>query len=221
MPDSSPYLTKTEDHLVNGVIYHIHSLKNRQQYDDPEGIAAKLGISSSLWPLFGQVWPSGLVLADIMSTCAVENIAILELGCGLGLASMIANARGATVTASDVHPLTETFMRENTRLNNFPTTPYRACDWSKLDPALGKFDLIIGSDLLYETEHPVLLASFIDQHTHHKARVIMIDPGRKLGGRFTRHMETFGFHCGFDRERTPYQTGLGFSGKVLRFQRAK
>ena len=44
----------------------ICSLLDRQQFSDPQGDAERLGISSSLWPLFGLLWPSGSHLAARM-----------------------------------------------------------------------------------------------------------------------------------------------------------
>ena len=38
---------------------HYRSLKNRNQFEDVNGIAEALGISSASWPIFGMVWQSG------------------------------------------------------------------------------------------------------------------------------------------------------------------
>lgn len=37
----------------------IRALSDEQQFADPNGAAERAGISSSLWSLFGQVWPAG------------------------------------------------------------------------------------------------------------------------------------------------------------------
>ncbi|MGD8802761.1 MAG: histidine kinase, partial [Gammaproteobacteria bacterium] len=44
---------------LNGIDIHLRTLRDRQQYNDIDGIAEKLGISPASWPLFGVVWPSG------------------------------------------------------------------------------------------------------------------------------------------------------------------
>ena len=41
----------------------IRALFDRQQFHDPHDHAARLGISSAAWPLFGLAWPSGIALA--------------------------------------------------------------------------------------------------------------------------------------------------------------
>jgi len=48
---------------LGGHGYRIRALSDRQQFADPNGAAERAGISSALWSLFGQVWPSGRVLA--------------------------------------------------------------------------------------------------------------------------------------------------------------
>ena len=41
---------------------HLRTLRDKQQFEDIDGIAEKLGISPSTWPLFGIVWDSSKVL---------------------------------------------------------------------------------------------------------------------------------------------------------------
>ena len=116
------YLTKQESIAIAGEDdLLIRSLLDRQQFDDPLGLALALGISSSNWPLFGLLWPSGAHLAACMAVRPVRaGERVLEIGCGLGLASLVGHRRGADMTASDCHPLAEAFLQENLRLNGLP-----------------------------------------------------------------------------------------------------
>jgi hypothetical protein len=99
------YLTKQESIAVLGVHnLDIRSLRDRQQFSDPDGLAESLGISSGTWPIFGLLWPSGAHLAARLAKRAVlSSETILEVGCGLALASLVGHRRGANVTASDIH----------------------------------------------------------------------------------------------------------------------
>jgi predicted nicotinamide N-methyase len=213
------YQIKFETFAVNGKNYIIRSLQDLQQFHDPEGMAEEMGISSATWPLFGTVWPSGLILADIMSTYDVADVNILEVGCGLGLASLITNARGARHTASDYHPLAGEFLRENNRLNDMPSLHFERCDWAASSPAMGTFDLIIGSDLLYEPDHPGMLSRFIDQHSSRSVQVLIIDPGRRQQGRFTQQMKQLGFVASSARASREQERNRHFNGKILRYSR--
>jgi predicted nicotinamide N-methyase len=181
----------------------IRSLRDRQQFHDPDGIAAGLGISSALWPLFGLLWPSGLALADLMATRTIDpDERILELGCGLGLASLVSHRRGADITASDCHPLAARFLRVNSRLNRLAALPYRHGHWSAPadasapageQPVQGRFDLIVGSDVLYERDDGATLSAYIDRHAAARAEVMLIDPNRGVRAAFGRQMAARGF----------------------------
>ena len=135
------YTTRQLDVRLGGHDYHIRALSDRQQFADPDHLAARIGISSALWCLFGQVWPSGRVLAEAMCTFDVAGKRILELGCGLGLSSLVLQRRLADVTASDHHPLAESFLQYNATQNQLPHISYRDLPWETPDAELGRFDL--------------------------------------------------------------------------------
>lgn len=213
------YDVKFETFAIGGSSYNIRSLQDKQQFHDPEGAAEDIGISSAIWSLFGNVWPSGLILADIMSSYDVAGINILEVGCGLGIASLITNERGAQHTASDYHPLADEFLQENNRLNKLPPLHFERCDWAEVIPSIGLFDLIIGSDLLYEPDHPALLSQFINLHSSNSVKVIIIDPGRRQQGQFTRRMEGLGFVASFERATEKQAQSRNFNGKILQYSR--
>ncbi|MGE0557721.1 MAG: methyltransferase, partial [Burkholderiales bacterium] len=155
------YEVETVIHRVGGSDYHIRALLNRQQYSDPDGSAERAGVSPASWPLFGVVWPAGLALAEEMSRFPFAGRHILELGCGIGLASLVLARRGADITACDHHPLAGEFLRHNTDINGLPPITFFKAPWLGPTPQLGRFDLIIGSDLLYERDHAMLLAGFM------------------------------------------------------------
>jgi predicted nicotinamide N-methyase len=214
------YAVKFEDLLVGGVPYRLRSLLDRQQFEDADGIAERLGISSATWPLFGLLWPAGCVLAEQLSRIDLVGRRVLEVGCGLGLASLVAHARGADVTASDIHPLAGAFLQTNATLNNLPPIRFHRGDWRLVDATLGRFDLIIGSDLLYDRSLPDALAGFIERQAERSAEVVLVDPGRGQQGQFGRLMDTNGFHHTtrmVARHTTP---GGSFKGKIHTFIRA-
>ena len=200
------YLTKQERIAVAGVAdLTIRSLLDRQQFFDPHGNADRRGISSATWPLFGLLWPSGAHLAARLAARPVRaGERILEVGCGLALASLVGHRRGADVTASDCHPLAASFLRRNLRLNGLAPMPYRHGDWAAGETrrrgrtlggrvVRGRFDLIIGSDLLYERDDRSNLAHFIGRHAQAAAEVWIIDPDRGNRPAFNREMSALGF----------------------------
>lgn len=224
------YETKTESIVVTGADnLQIRSLLDRQQFSDPLDAALRMGISSAAWPLFGLPWPSGNQLAQRMAVRTLTaGERILELGCGLGLPSLVAHRRGSEVTASDCHPLAGAFLRENLRLNGLPPLKYRHGHWNPLVaprteteiaavPAVqGLFDLIIGSDLLYERDEPGDLAAFIGAHSAPHAEVWIVDPDRGNRPAFNRRMAEQGFLRREERLDIPATTIAGaYKGRVL------
>ena len=227
------YLTKQQSIDVDGVQpLQIRSLLDRQQYADPLGLAARQGISSAAWPLFGLLWPSGRHLAARLGRRPVlAGERILELGCGLGLASLVGHRRGADMTASDCHPLASAFLAENLRLNGLPALRYRHGRWGlpllapladAVDPLVqGRFDLIIGSDLLYERDEDGQLARYITRHAAARAEVWIIDPDRGNRAAFNCQMALRGFERSEARlVDLPAPAGEPpYKGRVLVFQR--
>ena len=189
----SGYAVKIESIIVGTNTFHIRSLKDLQQFSDPDGEAQASGISSAHWSLFGVLWPSGQVLAEAMQTFPLKGKKILEIGCGLAVASLVMHQRGGDVTASDYHPMAESFLRQNIHLNHLPPIKFHLADWFKRNPSLGRFDLIVGSDVLYERSHAKGLASFIRRHSNADAEVVIVDAIRGHHNHFSRAMVALGF----------------------------
>lgn len=187
------YTTRILTIPVGGHDYRIRALSDLQQFADPTGRAQRAGIHSSLWSLFGQIWPSGQVLADTMDRFDITGKRVLELGCGLGLASLVLAHRGADVVASDHHPLAESFLAYNAGLNDLPALHYRDLPWELPDTTLGRFDLIIGSDVLYERGHAHQIATMMERHAQPSAELLLTDPGRGNVGAFSRAMAVQGY----------------------------
>lgn len=198
---------------------HVRTLRDKQQFVDKDGIAEKLGISSATWPLFGVIWASGELLAQLMLVHEVEGKRVLEVGCGIALASLVLNQRLADITATDYHPEAGNFLRENTRLNQGREIPFVRTGWGDLEQTLGEFDLVIGSDLLYERSHVELLTGFIERHAKSRCEVIMIDPGRGHHACFSKKMVTLGYEHRQSPPENADHLGQPFRGQILRYRR--
>lgn len=201
-----------------GVDIHLRSLRDLQQFGSDAGeTGSEVPLAS--WPLFGVVWESGEVLAHLMADYDIAGKRILEVGCGIGLASLVLNSRGADVTATDYHPEAQNFLEENVRLNGGPPIPFVRTSWGKDCPALGTFDLIIGSDLLYEPEKVEPLSAFIDQHAARRCEVLIVDPDRGLQMQFSRRMELLGYTSSYSTPENTDHLLNPFRGRILRYRR--
>lgn len=198
---------------------HVRTLRDKQQYADVGDVASDLGISSASWPLFGVIWDSGQVLAHLMFDYEIEGIRVLEVGCGIALASLVLNHRHADITSTDYHPEVEGFLVKNVKLNTGKKIPFVRTDWGDADSSLGKFDLIIGSDLLYERSHVELLAGFINQHANTHCDVIVVDPGRGHHACFSKKMVCLGYSHSQSKPENMGKLSQSFRGQILRYGR--
>ena len=223
--------------IVGAADLVIRSLLDRQQFADPLGEAERVGISSAAWPLFGLVWPSGVQMAGRLAARLLARgmrpgERILEVGCGLALASLVGHRAGADVTASDCHPLAGALVAANLRLNGLPPMKYRHGDWvdapdgrglpaRTAEPALqGRFDLIIGSDVLYERDVTAGLAGFIGRHAQQAVEVWIVDPDRSNRPAFNRKMRDAGFVLREERLDCPAHDGTAaYKGRLLVYLR--
>lgn len=228
------YATKQESIAIAGVDdLIIRSLLDRLQFHDPDGEAARLGISSASWPLFGLLWPSSVHLAARLAQRTVSATErILEIGCGLALASLVGHRRGADVTASDRHPLAERFLKANLLANDLPPMKYRHGDWgpppsvAEREGALtrrvveGRFELIVGSDVLYERDANADLARFMASHAAAAAEVWIVDPDRANRCAFNRQMAAERFSLHERRLAHPASPGVpAYKGRMLTYRR--
>lgn len=213
------YTVHTSTVRVAGIDFRIRALSDKQQFADPDGDAERAGISSATWPIFGVLWPAGLVLAEEMSAFPVVGKRILEIGCGLGLSSLVLQRRGADITASDHHPLAGEFLAANAALNGLNPLAFRIAQWAGPNPGLGVFDIIIGSDVLYERDHVALLAGFFAEHASADAQILITDPGRNHGNALNRALAAQGYQCSQERCRFEPSEAPPFRGRLLRYSR--
>ena len=213
------YHLKYETVTVNNVEFQIRSLKDRQQFYDHEQRAEKLGISSATWPLFGVLWPASRILAAEVSLFELNGKRILEIGCGIGLSSIVLHQMGFDITASDYHPLAEEFLDTNILNNNMLPIKFLAGNWETENPLLGKYDLIIGSDVLYEPAHAENVSQFIDKHSSFDVEVIIVDPNRGNRAKFTKKMIALGYEHHFDKFNVEGTRSSNCKGRILHYQR--
>lgn len=212
------YHTRIIDLRVGESDYRIRALKDRQQFFDLDEQAERAGVPPAMWSIFGQLWPAGVHLAEAIATRDVRGKRILEIGCGLGLSSLVLQRRGADITATDQHPLAKRFLHHNASLNDMADVAYCHLDWrDDIDLSLGKFDLILGSDVLYERTHALLLSHVVQLYASAEAEVLIADPGRGNCGAWTGAMLANGFTS--SESRFSVEGRNAHSGRLMRLRR--
>ena len=199
---------------------HVRTLRDRQEFDESESDNVIPGLSPANWSLFGVVWNSSVTLAHIVNNFDAKNLRILEVGCGIGLASLVLSSKNADITATDHHPLAESFLNYNADLNGFKRIGFVRADWNSKNSSLGQFDLVIGSDLLYEPQSVEYLSGFIDSRARPSSQVIIVDPGRGLTAKFKSRMSKLGFTANSRASDVLLIDDLP-NAQVMRFSRLK
>ena len=148
-----------------------------------------------------------------------DSMRILEIGCGMALSSLLLNKRLANITATDYHPEVKTFLQRNVSLNNDREIDFERFDWESNNDSLGLFDLIIGSDILYDNYHIEVLPKFIDAHSNPRCEVIIVDPGRGRKNKLGKKMQNFGYSLTVQKPTHTNYLDHDFNGHILKFKR--
>lgn len=151
-----------------------------------------------LCPYFGVIWPAARGLTLHLNTFeknALAQMRILELGCGLALPSLFAARLGAHVVATDFHPEVPRLLELNRKANQLTSIQYVELNWEKNDfsSLQGQFDLIIGSDILYEQRFPQSLSHSLKHLLAPHGQVLISDPGRPYLQSFVDEMRALRF----------------------------
>jgi predicted nicotinamide N-methyase len=133
-------------------------------------------------PYWAELWPSGVVLARAVARRAVEGLRVLELGCGLGLPSIVAALGGAQALATDWSPEALEVTAANAERNGAELET-ALVSWADPAPFLGggPWDLVLGADLLYERRN---VDQLLDLLPRLGGEILLAEPGRPPAARF-------------------------------------
>jgi len=106
---------------------------------------------------------------------------------------LVLNKRLADINAIDYHPEVEEYLLVYTEINDTNVIPFTRAGWDDEVSKLSLFDIIIGSDLLYENGHAYSLSKLVSQHAKPKCKVILIYPCRKHHARFSKNIVKLGY----------------------------
>jgi ETFB lysine methyltransferase len=153
-------------------------------------------------PYWAELWPSASALATRIAAEEGGGRRLLELGCGLGLASLAAIRAGFDVTATDYYDEALAFTELNTRHNGLPPPATRLVDWRKFPDDLGRFDLVVASDVLFEKLNVPLVAAAFSRTIGPGGRGMITDPGRPPAEAFSAECERHGLRI-VERSQIP------------------
>ena len=145
-------------------------------------------------PYWTYLWPSAIGLARYLDLShGFEGQQILEIGCGLGLAGIVACQKGGTVLFTDYERDTLTFAQYNALQNGCDDrASFVQMDWNS--PCLkGKFSRILASDVIYEDTHWSPILSLLQKHLAPDGEAIFSEPNRTSAPGFLERINRYGF----------------------------
>jgi predicted nicotinamide N-methyase len=135
-----------------------------------------------LMPYWSVLWRSGMALGRELAAARLAGLSVVELGCGLGVPSLVAARAGATVLATDGSPEALELIERNARENGVSVDTARV-DWDAADElaARAPFDMVLAADVLYDQAGVAPLLSLLPRLGR---EVWLADPGRPLAREF-------------------------------------
>ena len=133
-------------------------------------------------PYWAELWPSARALAHEVERSAVDGASVVELGCGLGLPSLVAAALGARVLAVDWAADAIRLLDENAARNGVDVEAAVA-DWRDAGALVARapWDLVLASDVLYEARNVEPLLALLPRLAD---TVLLAEPGRPHASAF-------------------------------------
>jgi predicted nicotinamide N-methyase len=131
-------------------------------------------------PYWADLWPSALALARAVASRVLGGRRVVELGCGLGLPSIVAASCGARVLAVDWSAAAVAMAAGNAERNRVRLDTLVA-SWAAPEPIVerGPFDLVLASDVLYEERNVLPLLEALDTLVGPAGEVWLTDPRRR------------------------------------------
>ena len=161
-------------------------------------------------PYWAAIWPSSIVVANEIAAGGIIAAhgpkKTIELGCGLGLVTAAAMKAGLDVLATDYYEPALEFTRANTCLNLGREAATRMVNWRDLPADLGRFDLLLASDVLYEREYAGLLPRLFDKLLEFDGHAVIADPGRVSAPAFLYACKGAGFKV-VETKSLPWEDG--------------
>jgi predicted nicotinamide N-methyase len=177
------YEAETNELAINGRKFQIMLPKDLNKFINPHDVMDE-------FPLWAKLWPASWVLAGYLAELPVAaEKDFLEIGGGVGLASIVAASFGHRITMTENNPDALQFARANALINECPQLDIQALDWNH--PRLtGQWDYIIASEVSYREEDMQALLALFKISLKTSGEVILAGEMRKLSKDFYKALET-------------------------------
>lgn len=201
-----------------GRLIEIAALKDAAALlDDPE--YGQRFIDQDFAPYGMELWPSAIMLANhVIATDSPQGRTAIELGAGMGLASIALALAGWDITATDHDEMSLRFARHNAERNEAAVRAFERLDWR--DPPHGvAFDRVFAADVLYQRIDHAILLNCIDRVLARDGLVTIADPNRGVADRFPEAAKHAGFHVSMFMTEATIPGDRPSSGRIYELRR--
>jgi predicted nicotinamide N-methyase len=172
-------------------------LSVRDSYALLDRISPEEFLKDEQMPYWAEIWPAAVTLSSfIADELSLQGRSIVELGAGVGMASVVAAACGARVLATDYSTEALRFVGYNALLNGVEVAT-RQLDWRAVRCS-ERFDMLFAADVLYERVNLLPIVTAIEKLLKPGGSAYIADPRRRLAGQFLELAGENGFSV------TPY-----------------
>jgi len=178
---------------IAGRIFEIAALEDAAALLDDDVFVRECEKTDRL-PYGFELWPSALMLAEHLckSESGNERHAI-ELGCGVGLVSLVAAKMGWRVVVTDCDHVALQFAEYNAAANEVKVEAFRIFDWHHpCDNA--RYSLILAADVLYQRSDHEAVMDCIARILANDGSAIIADPSRGVADAFPLMAQKKGFN---------------------------
>jgi predicted nicotinamide N-methyase len=214
----------TSINLAGRTIKLVRPAEPDQLLDDPRVI--DWNRHDDYMPYWAYVWPAAYLLAEAVArepwperlqrSRAAEA---LEIGCGLGLAGLVAVARGLRVQFTDYDAAPLDFVVRSAAENGFDRARYsiRQLDWRFLPDE--QHSIILGADVLYEARLVPLVAALLGRMLAPGGVGLLASPYRVAAKGFPTALSELGLACHANAATARSEDGRSIEGTIYRVTR--
>ena len=147
-------------------------------------------------PYWAELWASAVAMSGYLvdnQHLITPSVIVTELGCGLGLPSIIAGKLGADVCLTDYDADALDFAKLNWE-QNLPhkKARFQQLDWRNTDPSV-KADLLLASDVAYEKRAFEPLLTAFKTLLKPNGTILITEPNRPVSTAFFANLHTEGY----------------------------
>lgn len=209
----------TQKITIASTTYTVAALKDAADLlDDPD--FARSFTEEDRAPYGLELWPSAIMLAEyIVRMGDGAGRSAIELGCGLGLVSMVASKMNWSVLATDREEYSLQFADYIATQNDVCVDQFETLNWH--EPKLNQqFSWVFAADVLYQRVDHEPILKCLDVILNPDGIALISEPNRSVADQFASLAESHGFVVEVIHTQCQLQPDETKKGRIFKLCRA-